>query len=569
MSFVRQVVRSPDFDRILALPRRVATPAAGEAASAILTPMLAKRPGVRLRWAQGLGLLEMAELRAAGGPGGAYLGLAPGMGKSLVTWLAPSVLDAQRPLLLVPGSLVDDTWTKFHSYSADWVAPPNEPFQIRSFEELQQESNVDLLFRLQPDCLVIDEAHRQRNQDKAIVKRLARYIAATPKLGIRLSVVTLTGSQIRLQIQEFSHLLTWSLDEGAPVPLNPNELSTWGDALNETEPRLGQRPGVGVIADLAPNVRGPTKLSTGRRAFMDRLIHTKGVLIADDSECDAPLTISFLNAPEDPELNTHFEVWRKDWQAPDGQVASDIFSQIRLENQLGSGLFLYWDPQPPPEWRLARKDAADFVRDRIAHSGRDLDTERAVLNAYKRNPIVERWREVKPTFKPHTKPRWLSRSVAKFVADWLRAAPGCVFVQNPEFGEACAAAAKCRYFGSGGTSADGLFVEKERPGASAVLSMKANSEGRNLQFLWNRVLIVGLERNANELEQCISRVHRSLQTKPVSVEILATSGATFRKSWARCLQQAEFALEMTPHRNKILDHADIIWQAPSEALRWA
>src|SRR5690348_3444827 len=105
----RVVGDSPDFRRVRALPQREVTLAAGEAASDLLTPELTtpagKRNGARLRPWQALGLLELMD------HGGAFLGLSAGSGKTLITFLAPVVMQAKRPLLIVPGKLVEDTQT--------------------------------------------------------------------------------------------------------------------------------------------------------------------------------------------------------------------------------------------------------------------------------------------------------------------------------------------------------------------------------------------------------------------------------------------------------------------------
>jgi hypothetical protein len=563
--FAREVEESPDFERIQALPRRKVTLAKGEAAAELLTPMLATkeglRRGVRLRPWQALPLLELAQLRKG------FFGGSTGIGKTLALFLAPTVVEAKKPLLILPGNLVDDTWTKFAAYQRDWRAP-RPMYNLISFEALQSDDNWNYLQRYEPDFIAIEECHKLRNPERAVCKRIDRY-QRKHKGGLVMFPVS--GSPINVSVFDIAHFLIWSHQKAAPVPHNKAEREMWAAAVDLNEPRRGQRPGVGVLVDLVPKLKPrPTRVGTARRAFMKRLLLTPGIVIADDTECDAPLDVVFEVAPDDPKLDVVFKGWRLKFKMPDGQIAGDLFSQLRWEDELSSGFFQKWDPAPPEEWREACGAKNDFVRywvKRSTEASRPLDTEGAVLRAHKTHPVVQEWLKIKPTFTPKTVPTWLSSSVVDRAARYIRKHNGLVVVRSPLVGRAIARAAGVNYYGSKGLDASGRYIERERKGRGAVMSLKANAEGRNLQYLWHDMLWVSVPRNALELEQGISRIHRYGQTEACKVRILCTSSVTYT-NWLIAQERADWAQEMAPHINKILtvDPRPPVYR--SQAHRW-
>src|SRR5689334_19024807 len=94
-----------------------------------------ERPPLALRAVQAVILWEYYILR------GIYAQVPVGGGKTLITWLAAYVLSALRPLLLLPASLIDDTFHKFAMYAKYWVTPRPIP-SLESYQQLTQKSSV-------------------------------------------------------------------------------------------------------------------------------------------------------------------------------------------------------------------------------------------------------------------------------------------------------------------------------------------------------------------------------------------------------------------------------------------
>jgi type III restriction/modification enzyme restriction subunit len=551
---IPEVRHTVEFERVAALPRRLLTQADAEAWAAALTPILAC-PGSRaaLRPVQAYALAEAAENH------GAWLALPVGAGKTLISFLLPRLMNARRPLLVIPATLREKTSADFASYVGAWRAPNPVPRRV-SFTELSVESGARLLEDFQPDLIIIDEADELASRDSSAVRRIDRYVVAHPDCAI----VPMTGTPSRKSIMGYWHLLCWALRERAPVPMHEGEAEMWAAALDE-KPR-GRR--------VHPGPLGGT-VASARAWYRARLAQTPGVVIFDGDSCSQPLTVRVRLAPEDPEIDRHFERFMVEQESPGGIPVSDPLSRWRIDAQLGCGVYLRYRVPPPEAWREARRELCRFVRDRIAHStstSRPLDTELQVLKRYADHPIVETWQRIKPTFEPETEPVWLSASAVHDVVAWLRAdaAPGIVWCGCVELAHAIQAATRLAYYANQGKDQNGNGLHVAPPGRSLIASWHANKKGFNLQA-WRRQLIVHPPQSAKWLEQIFGRSHRAGQDRPVTVDVLATSGGTL-DGFEAAIAEARFARDTVGLTQKII-RAEIVRAQPritrSNRFRWA
>jgi hypothetical protein len=612
------VMHTEDWARIQALPIRdpslASMRARGEELSAELTPQLLREgaadPAAKLKWIQALALWEIFQGR------GAYLGIPVGEGKTLISWLAAYILDCDRTILILPEGLFSKTEREFHKLAQTWVAPPG-PIAKVGIKALQREENVDLLERLfgglGPNFVVIDECDLCRNQDGSVAKRLDRYRDLDPEVpdwpvdvgqGEQLEQLSeeqrdaiiawceargipylcMTGTGTRFSILDFSHFLLWARDHAAPVPRDPDECAWWAKALDEKSKgqRGGyeRRPRAGALLDLIElpaeleaelTAAGAGELGFARAKFMHRLRSTPGVIITDEDSCDQPLHFNLICAPEDPIINGHFETFRKSWELPNGQEIIDSLSAWAAEWWLGCGGFSYWLEQPPEVWRDTRRAYAKKIRaviEKTAWSADPLDTAKAVAKAFPNDPIVELWRELKPTFKPKPAWQWESASVVNFAAQWATENVGTVWVQSIPVGEAIAQAAGIKFYGAQGLSADGSDIEYAPAGRSLVAGILSNSRGRNLQDRFNRGLAVQCPQSGDMCQQLFGRLHRFGQTRPVQWDILITSGGS-RYAWDMATREAKFVHQTQSQKQKILRGSMTDCIFPSRALRWA
>lgn len=614
-----KVEYTEDWARVQALPTRSPAladmRARGEELSAELTPLL-RRPdaadlAAKLKWIQALALWEIFQGR------GAYLGIPVGGGKTLISWLVAYILDAQRPVLIVPESLHGKTSREFHKYAQTWVAPPH-PYTLVGVKALTREENVDLLDRmfggLGPDLVFFDECDLGRNQEGSLAKRLDRFKGTfdvpedewpgiEPGTAIEglddetrervldwckargVPFVCATGTGTRFSILDFSHLLTWSREHAAPVPLDPDELARWANALDEKgkgrPDRYSRRLRAGALLELIELPKetrkelreyGAGELGIARATFMHRLRSTPGVIITDEEDCDQPLHFNLICAPEDAAINDAFDKFRLEWEFPNGQEIIDGLELWRGEFELGCGGFNYWKPPPPEYWSKARRAYAKRVLHEIrrtAYSADPKDTAKAVEKAFPNDPIVRRWKEVKPDFNPnkHREWQWLSASVVNFAARWATQNVGTVWVQSIAVGEAIAAAAGIKFYGAQGLSSDGSDIEYAPGDRSLVAGILSNSRGRNLQDRFNRGLAVQCPQSGDMCQQLFGRLHRFGQLRPVHWDILITSGGS-RYAWDMATKEANFVMQTQAQTQKILRGTMTDCIFPTNALRW-
>jgi hypothetical protein len=574
---------SPDYERIVALPVRHLSEEQAQKDIELMTPLLTtplgRAEGARLILWQGTALRELAERD------GAYVQLGVGHGKSLIFWLAPYVLDAERPLYICPAALRDDMRAAFRQYARHWKTPKPPP-TIMAYSDFFRKGSVDLFERLRPDFVGLDEAHKSTNQDGTFAQRYARWVELS---GCK--TVCGTGTGTRFSLKDFSHNITWSLQGGAPLPLDFDTLDTWCDALDEKPKTRGapmfqerkKRPHVGVLAELSSRcgISAPdyalTEQGRARWALQVRLRSTPGVIISNDDSCKQPLTVELEYAPEDGSINAAFDDFREG-DGPDGEQYTDAIVLYTKERQLGCGFVHTWDPAPPDEWRAALRERnkycaqiitrtrATYARFKRTHPCDSPDAVEA-HREYGQHPSVLEWQRIKPSYEPKTRPTWVSASVVHFAAQWARANNGLVWYEFEEVGRAIAAAAGCPMFGPGGVDLRGVHIRNDPGNRSVALSIDANLEGRNLQDRWHSNLIIGAPQSARELEQLLGRTHRHGQNHPVRATILVTSGLSVM-AWREALREATFVRETQAQEQKILRAAIIEGKPPSKAVRW-
>lgn len=598
-----EVKDSPDFRRIRALPQREIDPAECERLADELTPLLTtargKRLGVRLKPLQALALYEFHKYR------GAHLGLPVGEGKTLICALAPYIVNAKRAVLVVPASLEKKTYAEFAEYYRDWVTPAPPP-RILTYHDLQNDPT--LLDKIKPDLIMLDEADAARDQERSRAQRLGRFIgeckicSSILRKGAKACkhlpmVITMTGTSTRFSINDSSHFLIWALKDNAPIPLDPKQRAKWSAALDELKPGqfgMQRRLSPGVLLHLADQVAiakrkakpeskysfkrgagssltmGGSDLALARDQYQRRLCRTPGVIIVDGTACNKPLTIRHLLPPEDPDIDEMFDLFRGMSETPSGEVLTDKLSEYRFENEAGCGGYYYFDPTPPEWWLKPRKVAFKFIRQAIIDSrssARPLDTAGQVMKRYRKHPLIEAWRKVKPKFKPNSKWRWVSGSAVYFAADWCKTHTGLLFTRQRAVGEAIAEVAGIQYYGAKGLNAAGRPIEKADPTKSAVLSFDANLRGRNLQA-WNHMAILGCPQAATQLEQWLGREHRYGQKRGVHADIILTSGAS-EYAFEMAEKEASFVLATQKQKQKILRaKVQRLRGFPSDSSRW-
>lgn len=584
------VQRCSEWKRIDALPRRAA--GVDDATIDALTAALL-RPGAvgRLRSIQAQALLEVLQHGGLLGP------IRVGGGKTLITFLAPTVLGAQRPVLLVPAKLRDKTIHEYVEAQRTWLVHPR--LGIDSYEMQSRPDHAQRMLDHDPDCLICDECHKLKSPTPAVTRRITRFIqrgCATHETRTRgcrahaattdgcdacaaarcaacdarrVFVIMLSGTLIRSGIRDCAHLSDWALGASSPIPRTWNALETWSAVLDQ---RRDPDDDVSKEAGALLRWSDGTSVEDVRQGFRDRVRQSPGVIATYDAGPDIPLVIDAWTPPADPEITAAVAAVADAWQLPDGRDLEDPLRRCDALNTLALGFWYRWRVEPPTRWLHTRRLWAWFVRQTIKRT--ELDSVESVARAVRagavvapmistilderepgtRDPpvwdvehdrtIAESWHDTAPTFEPETEVVWYSDARVRGAAAWAQATGGIVWTEFPPFGRALDAAG-VPYYGAGGLRA-GVMIERAPVGPVAA-SVRANSEGRNLQHQWCRNLITSMRGGracAAEQEQLLARTHRDGQPADAVHASIMLAHEHQIEAFARTLNGARF-LEQT------------------------
>lgn len=546
MFLTRVAQLTSDLSRVKALPRRVVSPQdlasiADEMTEAFRTP----NGTMRLNTVQGLTLKELGDV------GGAFGAIGVGGGKTLITLLAPVVVGAKRPILVIPASLRDKTERERRALSKHF--PVALHMRIVSYEELGRVAAAKLLETHNPDMLVFDECHRVKNRKAGVTRRVARFIHDHPDV----TVAAFSGTVIKKSIKDFAHILRWCLKRGAPVPMTQEETDEWAAIL---DPNTFSGVAPGRFLDLGPAGDSEDIQEQARTVFRSRLTETPGVIVHDSPDVNASLSIVGLRYDTNPVTDDNFRKLRTLMEAPTGWTFSEAIIAWQLGRQLSLGLHYEFDPLAPKDWLAARKAWAQFVRKVLSRS-RTYDTELQVANAVIAgdlvSPELDAWRKMRPTFEPNSVPVWHDDSALDVCEEWMAKGPGIVFCAHEFFARALAKRTGAPYYGAGGLDSKENPIEAEDGSRAIIASLQANGTGRNLQA-FSRGLLTAVPPGADGLEQTIGRMHRQGQASDEVEYTVLLGCAEHLKAFWDAHEGSKAIEQMTGAKFKVTNCADLI-----------
>lgn len=515
------ITRGPELERVLNVPRRA--PAGDELVpllSAALRihsdpacplcvgkyPIVGPHPDCRL--CSGTGIVELREaqaiaLREGYDRRGLVAHMRVGSGKTLVTLAAPTLLHAQRPVLMIPASLREKTRRDFAVLRHGWnVRLP----RLLSYQEMGRPDREFKLTEIAPDLLILDEFQGARNWDAAVTRRIKRLVQQHAPI-----VMALSGTLITDDLMDYWHALIWSLRRDAPVPLSRAETERWQQALRQGSAL--RKIGRGALDEIP-----------GGHA--EWLRESAGVVTTPGSDCDAAIEIGIWK-PDTPEAlrkvidDTEIASMRPDGELIDQWELADCLCQLAL------GFFYVWDPMPPSWWLDPRRNWRAYVRDVLDERHERFDSESLIVNALDRGTsplpptwregrqLLTAWRDVRDKFEPNPVPVWLGKSIITAAAEHTREHNAIAWTRYRAAGFALEAAGVPYYPG-------GTDPEHASPGSSIACSIAAHGIGKNMQA-WCQSLVLTPPANANTWEQLIGRTHRPGQRADVvGIDVIGT-----------------------------------------------
>lgn len=561
------VVRTSDFRRIEALPRRVwEKDPTLEASTRELTGYLRLSRGhepcgpacrcPRVLWAnQAAALIELATVH------GIFAPIAVGNGKALISLLAPTVVECKRPVLLVPAQLRNQTLARvLPQTKAHWRVHPN--LKVLGYSELSLAKNQKILDKLQPDLLILDEAHCVAHREAARTKRVQAYLRQHPETR----VVALSGTMARRSLRDYWQLVLWThKPDMSPLPVAWKEATAWADALDE---------GLDEAQRLPPGalVLFSSEGEEVRDGFRRRLVETPGVIASPPRELGTSLEVVERKVVVPEAVNGLLARMRRTWQTPYGDEISEPVELWRHARELALGFFYRWEPAPPADWLEPRQKWHRYVRETLKHNRRGLDSPMLVANeaiALEKQGKGPRewldWKAVRDAFEPNTVAEWIHEFALQDCLLWLSdgsALPGIVWVEHVAFGERLARYCAMRnfpvrYFGAG-EKASAEILDATGP---IIASIAAHSTGKNLQHAYARNLIVAPPSSGKAWEQILGRTHREGQTRDTVTAEVYLHADELRASFKQAIADAYYLTQTLGGRQK-LTFADIATESP-------
>lgn len=480
-----------------------------------------------------------------------------GHGKTLLDLLSAMVVPCRVAVLFLPPNLkrqlLEVDW---HFYGQHWKLPnlagsrlqyPGRPIlHVVAFTELSGSKNSDLLERLQPDLLIIDEAHSLANATAARTKRFGRFLRQHPSC----KVLAWSGTLTKRSLLDWAHLSAAALKQGSPAPLDYPTLEAWAGALDPSDFPVP----AGELNRLCLPGEEP------REAFSRRVRLTPGVVSSGDANaCEASLVISERKFQAPEELAKRVAEVQNLWQRPDGEELVDALTVARVAREVSCGFWYRWrwvrgeSKEVREAWLEARKEWRKELRERLKHATTWMDSPLLVTNAAIRwhegfeylddagnkhvvpphskgvpkHPTWDsehwpRWKELRETAQPLTEPVWFDERLARDVLLWLSDSPGLAWYDSDAFGAkvmelARAASIPVVHCGPGDDGA--TKVLKLTGSERALLSIRSHGTGKNLQ-MFHRNLVANPPSGGAEWEQLLGRTHRQGQTSDeVTVEV--------------------------------------------------
>lgn len=499
-------------------------------------------------------ILELASRQAQHEALGLLAQVGVGRGKSLAFMLLPEVFDAQRPILMLPPDMVEQTLADRFEWGKEYRF---RPVDIVPYSKLSHHESTALLRKKNPDLVMADECQALANSKAARTRRLHRLFESNPAIRF----VGMTGTLSTRDIRQYAELAFLALRDGSPLPANEDHLDHWAAILNP-----GGKPTQSswvTFAPLCPAVltsRGTKRRGLARQAYRKRLGTTPGFLLTKASSCAAQLLLRRESPVLSDDVHEAIRVLQQEYRMPDGTDEVDAVAIARAVSQLSMGFYYVWDwpdGKADEEWVNARRDWAGVVRDYLSgHAREGCDSPFLVEQELRlgriesdiMTGILATWDAQREKPPPPVKPIWLDYGPLLHAIAWSRQRKRAfLWFQSRAVGEMLNA------FGI-----PAFWSGRPDPGQHpiAALSITVYHKGKNFQA-WNDQLILEPPPNPATWEQLLGRTHRQGQTAAQVYASIYQHTDPFRTRLTTAQARAEYVQATTGQLQKLL-HAR--WQ---------
>lgn len=462
-------------------------------------------------------------LGALASVGGLIGNIGVGFGKTLIALLSAEAAGKTPVLLLHPAS----TRTALLREVEKWQVGAG--VIAMSYAELSQPGGMEKLADIAPAFIFCDEAHYLKSPKSARTKRLRRYIQDYPGVGF----AAVSGTLTKDTLFDYAHLCEWALRAGSPLPRAYSTLDAWARCL-DAKPQ--EWPTAADWAQLKRALGFDSK-DDARAAFRRRFESTPGVVTTRAGSVGASLRFKEIGCEIPEIIDEAIRAGVENFERLDGEFLDGPLDLARYLRQLACGFYYRWAYQPPMAWLYARREFYSRVRE-VIKTGR-YDTEKYATDYLReiQDPAWLKWEPHHTTPPPPTECVWVSDYLVEDIERRAAEEPALVWVEWREL-------------------FDRLDLpkgdpENQDPDRSCVVSIHADSRGKNLQG-WSNNIVVGPPAGGLVWEQMVGRTHRQGQAADtVHVEVYTHTDA-YLKALESARTDARYIEETQGTPQKIL-----------------
>lgn len=480
---------------------------------------------------------------------GVVASVSVGDGKTLMSLLAGTVLDAKKVLILLPASLRKQNLEDQARWKPIYKVHPN--ITLCSYEKLSHPNHAFILDEIGADLVIMDEAHSIASSNSTRTKRIFNYFKSRPKTR----AIVMSGTLTSKGLNDYAHLVELALRQGSPLPTSFAIRERWCAVLDPfgefTDNDWSQIRW--LVGEAVGGMRARKRAA--QLAFQKRFKSAPGIVVSSsENRVNASLVYASWTPETAPEIETALDSLRRTWTLPNGDEIADALEYSRAQKQISLGFYYVWvwpDGEPDFPWLETRCAWMATVRNIVAFGRPGMDSPALVARAAEQRrlsvnvlSVWDEWEAHRHKDPPPTETRWLSDAPLREAVEWTKEQPPLILWYRSR-----AVASKLEELGIR------VFTPGSAPPSSAetcALSISSYGQGIDgLQYLFSNQLVLEPASSGRSWEQMVGRTHRTGATADV-VNVHFYAALAFQSAMIKAKTEAKYIERTTGTRQKLV-----------------